>query len=116
MSFFIACIIIEISNSMNTDELVQTIKERFDYEASKQVLKEKYEAKLLFAESGGMWNANPELIALLSAFSEDTIVLIDTYGNPCQVNRESLLQKGKERFQEQMNAWLNEYNEVSRQR
>jgi hypothetical protein len=101
---------------MNTDELVQTIRERFDYESAKQVLKEKYEAKLLFAEDGGMWNANPELIALLSTFNEQTIVLTDVYGNPCQVNRENLLHNAKERFQEQMNAWLHEFNEVSKQR
>jgi hypothetical protein len=101
---------------MNTDELVQTIKERFDYESAKQVLKEKYQAKMLFADSGGMWDANPELIVLLSTFTDETIVLVDTYGNPCQVNREELLSKSKERFQEQMNAWMVEFNEVSRQR
>jgi hypothetical protein len=101
---------------MNTENLTQTIKERFDYESAKQVLKEKYEAKMLFAGDGGMWNANPELITLLSTFSNETIVLVDTYGNPCEVNRENLLHNAKERFQEQMNAWLHEFNEVSKQR
>jgi hypothetical protein len=101
---------------MNTDELTRTIKERFDYESANQVLKEKYEAKMLFALDGGMWCANPELIALLSTFNDDMIVLKDTYNNPCQVNREALLYNAKERFQEQMNAWLHEYTEVSRQR
>ena len=101
---------------MNTEELTQTIKERFDYESAKQVLKEKYEAKMLFAEDGGMWRATPELIILLSTFNDDTIVIKDTYGNPCQVNRASLLHNAKERFQEQMNGWLHEYNETNRQR
>jgi hypothetical protein len=101
---------------MNTENLIQTIKERFDYAAANQVLKEKYEAKMLFALDGGMWNANPELIAVLSIFDEDTIILKDTYGNPCRVDRAMLLHDAKQRFQEQMNAWLCEYNEVSRQR
>lgn len=101
---------------MNTEELIQTIKRRFDYESAKQVLKEKYEAKLLFAVNGGMWRAGPELINLLNSFDDETIVLIDEYGNPCQVNRDELLTETKQRFQEQMNAWLNEFNEVNRQR
>ena len=101
---------------MNIENLTQTVKERFDYESAKQVLKEKYEAKMLFALSGGMWCANPELITLLTAFSPDDIVICDTYGNPCQVNRTELLHSAKERYQEQMNAWVNEYDEVSRQR
>lgn len=101
---------------MNTEELVQTIKERFDHESAKQILKEKYESKLLFAENGSMWKATPELIVLLSTYDDEVIVLTDTYGNPCEVNRESLLQSAKERHREQMNAWLQEYNEVSRQR
>ena len=100
----------------NTENLIQTIKERFDYESAKQVLKEKYEAKMLFALDGGMWCANTELITMLSMFTDETIVIVDTYGNPCRVNRENLLHDAKERFQEQMNAWLHEYNEVSRQR
>jgi len=101
---------------MNTEELTQTIRSRFDYESAKQVLKEKYEAKLLFALSGGMWRASPELISLLNSFEDDNIVLVDEYGNPCQVNRDDLLTETKQRFQEQMNAWLNEFNEVNRQR
>jgi hypothetical protein len=107
---------VKISSIMNTDKLIQTVRERFDYEASKQVIKEKYEAKMLFAESGGMWNAGPELINLLTAYTDETIVLIDTYGNPCQVNRSQLLGITKERFQEQMNAWVSEYNESNTQR
>jgi len=101
---------------MNTEELTQTIRNRFDYESAKQVLREKYEAKLLFAMNGGMWRASPELITLLNSFDDEDIVLIDEYKNPCQVNRNELLTIVKERFQEQMNAWLVEFNEVNRQR
>jgi len=101
---------------MQTDNLVQTIKERFDHVAAKQVIKEKYEANMLFADSGGMWNANPELIALLTTFTESDIVLVDMYGNPCRVDRNNLLIRAKERFQEQMNAWLTEFDSMSRQR
>lgn len=101
---------------MDTENLVKTIKERFEYDASKQVLKEKYESKLLFADYGGMWKADSDLIVLLSALSDEEVVITDSYGNPCKVNREELLEKSKQRYQEQMNAWLLEFNEVNRQR
>ena len=101
---------------MDTENLVKTIRERFDYDASKQVLKEKYESKLLFADAGGMWKANSSLIVLLSSLTDNEVVITDSYGNPCKVNREQLLEKSKQRYQEQMNAWLNEFNEVNRQR
>ena len=101
---------------MDTENLVKTIRERFDYDASKQVLKEKYESKLLFADSGGMWKADSSLVVLLSSLDNDEVVITDSYGNPCKVNREQLLEKSKQRYQEQMNAWLNEFNEVNRQR
>lgn len=101
---------------MNTDNLVKQIKERFDYDSAKKILKEKYEAKLLFAEQGGMWKASPELIVLLSSFDDENIVILDTYGTPCNINREQLLINAKQRFQEQLNSWHTEYQEVLRER
>ena len=82
----------------------------------KEKTKEKYEAKLLFAQDGGMWNAGPELICVLSNYSDDEIVLIDTYNNPCKVNREKLLSSAKARYQEQLNFWEAELQSISRKR
>ena len=101
---------------MNTETLTQTIKERFDHAATKQILKEKYEAKLIFAEAGGMWKASPELITTLSLFDTDTIVLEDVYDNPVQVDRLQLLNNSKERWQEQMNGWLFDHQQSAKQR
>jgi len=101
---------------MDTENLVKTIKERFEYDASKQVIKEKYESKLLFAEFGGMWKADPNLIVLLSSLTDEEVVVTDSYGNPCKANREKLLETAKQRYQEQMNAWFHEFNEINRQR
>jgi len=69
------------------DDIVTNVKRYFDHNSAKQILKEKYEAKLLFASYGGMWKANTELLMftkLLDA-NEDAI-LIDEYGNPCKVD------------------------------
>ena len=98
------------------DNLTQKIKARFDHEAAKQVLSEKYEAKLLFAHQGGMFRAGADLIVLLSSFDMDTVVILDEFNNPTEVDRQSLLQEAKQRHQEQLNAWSVELAEQSRQR
>jgi len=103
-------------DNAQVNELVDTIKKRFNHNSAKKILKEKYESKMLFAESGGMWKASPELIVLLSSMDDDNIVLIDTYENPCYVNRQELLTKAKQCFQEQTNAWFAEYQELNNER
>lgn len=95
------------------------IRRRFDHEAAKQTLKEKYEAKMLFAAFGGMWKASPELLSFLNIFDPvetPTIVLKDEYGNPCKVDVAELFEKVTQRWSEQMNAWLLEYNDLQKER
>ena len=60
------------------ENLSNTIKRRFDHEASRQALKEKYEAKLIFAHQGGMFRAGPELIVLLNSLSQDSVIIVDS--------------------------------------
>lgn len=96
--------------------LAKTIKYRFDHDSAKQILKQKYEAKMLFADSGGMWKAGPELIVMLTAVVSEEVVIVDTYGNPCRVRRENLLLLATERWQEQMNQWENEFEELRKER
>jgi hypothetical protein len=97
--------------------LSENIKQRFDHEAAKQTLKEKYEAKMIFASCGGMWRADPTLITLLTSIEDiDNPVILDLYGNPVSINRVDLLKETKQRWQEQLNAWLVELTEISQQR
>ena len=51
---------------MNTEELIKTSRARFEHAAARQLLKEKYQAKMLFAYNGGMWKADPTLLVLLT--------------------------------------------------
>ncbi len=107
-------------NTSEVEELAQNVKRRFDHEAAKQQLQEKYEAKMLFAAYGGMWRAGPALIAACKSFPDNYLayntqaVLTDEYGNPCQVNLGDLYEQSINRWQEQMNAWYVEYNEQRR--
>ena len=105
---------------METEKLVAHARARFDHAAARRTLKEKYEARMLFAYGGGMWRAGPELLTTLALYmgsiSLIPIVLLDLYETPVQVIPEVLYHQAKERWQEQMNAWLVEYNNVSQNR
>ena len=101
---------------MNTDNLIAHARARFDHVAARRVLKEKYEAKMLFAHAGGMWRAGPELLVLLATVPPCDAVILDLYDTTVQVNPEQLRGIAMQRWKEQMNAWLVEHEQLNRQR
>lgn len=101
---------------MDTDALIAHARARFDHVAAKRVLKEKYQARMIFAHAGGMWQAGPELINILATVPPGDAVLLDLYENPVQVRPEELRGLAMPRWQEQMNAWLVEHDQLSKQR
>ena len=102
---------------MNTNELVAHGRARFDHAVARQTLKEKYQAKLTFAYRSGMWCAGPELNNMIFTCGRiGEIVLPDLYQNPIRVNSTELMSLSQERWNEQMNAWLIEHEELNRTR
>lgn len=101
---------------MDTDEIYEHGRARFEHAAARRLLKEKYQAKMLFAHAGGMWRAGPELQTTLLTCPEDTAVLLDLYENPVRINVKELLVQSQQRWQEQMTAWLVEHEEIGRKR
>lgn len=101
---------------MDTDALTQHIRSRFDHESQKRMLREKYEAKMLFAYAGGMWRAGPELQTTLLTCPEPEAVLLDLYQNPVRVVVTELMQLSQQRWQEQLSAWLTESESLRHQR
>lgn len=100
---------------MDTDELVSHGRARFEHEAARRILREKYQAKFVFAHAGGMWLAGPELLTILKCCTGQ-VVLLDLYENPVQVDAKELYELTLQRWQEQMNAWLVEYTELNKLR
>lgn len=102
---------------MDTNALVAHARARFDHVAAKRLLKEKYQARMVFGYNGGLFKAGPELLALLHSVPvEDDIVILDVYENPIRVNPLELQHLAQDRWQEQMNAWLVEYDGLSKKR
>lgn len=101
---------------MDTNDLVSHARARFDHEAARRVLREKYQAKMLFAHAGGMWRAGPELQTMLLTCPDATAVLPDLYQNPIRVDTKALYAMSQQRWQEQMTAWLLEHEQMQQQR
>lgn len=102
---------------MDTNDLITQSRARFEHATAKKILKEKYQAKMLFAYAGGMWRAGPELNTMIFTCGRmGEIVLPDLYENPIKVDSKELMALSQERWNEQMNAWLIEYEELSKKR
>lgn len=101
---------------MDPEKLFEFSQARFEHAAQRQILREKYQAKLTFAHQGGLWLAGPELLSTLSVCDTAEVVLLDLYQNPVKVTVSELRQMTFDRWQEQMTAWLIEHQEMSRQR
>ncbi len=98
---------------MDTNDLVAHSRARFDHHQARVVLRDKYQAKLNFAHKGGMFRATPEMITFLAMYHDQEIVLADSYQNPIKVNAAELCDLMQQRWQEQMNAWLVEYDQCN---
>ena len=102
---------------MDTKTLIAEAKARFAHNSAKDYLREKYEAKLLVAEQGGLWKADKETIAFLKSWqTSDEIVLIDTFNNPVKVDRTKLLLILQDTYQSVMNDWYDEWKELESKR
>lgn len=98
------------------DDLVTRARARFDHAAAKQTLEEKYQARMVFAHAGGMWQAGPELQTMLLTCPDSEAVILDVYRTPIKVDTKELYALSQQRWQEQMNAWLVEWQHLRRQR
>ena len=101
---------------MDTDQLVAHGRARFEHAAARRLLKERYQAKMLFAHAGGMWRAGPELQTTLMTCPDAEAVILDLYETPVRINTRELLALSQQRWQEQMTAWFIEHEALVRQR
>lgn len=94
---------------MDTNDLIADAKARFSHNSAKAYLKDKFESKFIIADQNGLWTANLETINFLNSFDTDTLILIDNFGNPVEIIRETLLEKLKLVYYTTMKEWYNEW-------
>jgi len=101
---------------MDTDQLISHSRARFEHAAARRLLREKYQAKMIFAHAGGMWKAGPELQTTLLTCPGIEAVILDLYETPVRINIQDLLALSQQRWQEQMTAWLLEHEQLNQTR
>ncbi len=104
---------------MDTKTLIAETKARFIHNSAKHYLSEKYNAKLIVADQGGLWKADQQTITFLFAMPndwDDKVILKDTFDNPVLVDRSELLSKLKEVYNTVMSEWYNEWKELENKR
>ena len=101
---------------MDTDQLVAHGRARFEHAAARRLLKERYQAKMVFAHAGGMWQAGPDLLNLLAVCGHAEAVILDLYQTPIRITVSELRDLALQRWQEQMTAWLLEHESLAQQR
>jgi len=101
---------------MDTKTLIAEAKARFSHNSAKHYLSEKYSSKLIFADQGGLWKADAQTINFLSSFTSEKLILMDTFNNPVEVDREQLLDKLQQIYQDTMTEWYAEWKELEAKR
>jgi len=101
---------------MDTKQLITEAKARFNHNSTKAYLKDKYDSKLIVAEQGGLWRADQLTISFLNTMDDNTVVVIDTFNTPVEVNREKLLEVLKATYNNVMLEWYKEWKELEGKR
>lgn len=101
---------------MDVKSLLVEAKARFQHNSARDYLKEKYKDKLIVADQGGLWKADNETIAFLNSFDTETIILVDTFNTPVEVNRVELLEKLKELYLKVTQEYIKEWKELEAKR
>jgi hypothetical protein len=100
-----------------SDDIKQKAKLAWDRKLSYLNLQERFQNDLVFAHSEGMWRADRETVAFLTAFCDvEQITMEDIYCVPRQVNPLSLLNLCKQKYQFAANAWATEYANLTKVR
>lgn len=101
---------------MDTKALIREAHARFDHNAAKHVLKEKYQAKLIVANQGGLWKASPALITFVNDCGTEELILLDEYENPVKVKKAELLPLLVDTYLNVMEEWHAEFETLRKQR
>lgn len=101
---------------MNINGLVTETKAKFDHNLAKHYLKEKYTAKLIFADQGGLWKASPEFLTFLSSKAHTHSIILDLYENPIKVDKEVLSMKAHQTYNTVMSEWHEEWTNLQKNR
>ena len=94
------------------ENLEQFAKQRLDWNRQRLTLHESQQARLTVPHNSGLFTVDMTLLVYLRTTTADQCVLVDSYGNPVQVDVAQLLEHSEQRWQEVLNDWHNQYQEL----
>ncbi len=98
------------------EKITNQIRLATDYQTNKRILKEKVQTDLHVPYNNGLFKVTPELIAFLSTWPSVALYLEDTYENPIFVQRSEFLEICVQHYQQVMNTWHIQHEEIKRAR
>jgi hypothetical protein len=98
----------------NINSLVEEIRLATNFQINKKILKEKIQTDLHMTHNGGMFKITPELLAFVQTWPVEELYLEDTYQNPIKIDRQVFLVSAQQHYQQIMNRWHNEYEELKK--
>ena len=98
----------------NINLLVDEIRLATDYQINKRILREKIQTDLHLTHNGGLFKITPELLGFVKTWPVDEIFLEDVYQNPVQIDRQVFLVTAQHHYQQVMNRWHNEHEELKK--
>ena len=98
----------------NINLLVDEIRLATDYQINKRILREKIQTDLHLTHNGGLLKITPELLGFVKTWPVDEIFLEDVYQNPVQIDKQVFLITAQQHYQQVMNRWHNEHEELKK--
>jgi hypothetical protein len=98
----------------NINLLVDEIRLATDYQINKRILREKIQTDLHLTHNGGLFKITPELLGFVKTWPVDEIFLEDVYQNPVQIDKQIFLVTAQQHYQQVMNRWHNEHEELKK--
>ena len=98
----------------DTAQLVKEIRLATDFQINKRILREKIQTDLHMTHNGGLFKITPELIAFVKTWPVDELYIEDTYQNPIAIDRQVFLVTAQQHYQQVMNRWHNEYEQLKK--
>ena len=98
------------------EKITNQIRLATDYQINKRILREKVLTDLHVPYNNGLFKITPELMAFIATWPAATLYLEDTYENPIQIQREEFLKLCQQHYQQVMNTWHIQHEEIKRAR
>jgi len=96
------------------ESIITEIRKATDYQVNKRVLREKIQTQLHMPFNGGLFKITPELLAFVSTWPLEWLMLEDAYQNPIEIDKQVFLVKAQQHYSMVMNDWHEQHAELKK--